>query len=128
MNHTKEPWWKECGTDIVTQDGKFIATTHQPESMVGTELEYENARRIVACVNACAGIETDALERLHELYPMLFQEWLNTPDPVHDMVVEQRDSLLAAAKNLRDVKGRFHTEQAMKQFIDIVNQIEEQME
>ena len=41
----------------------------------------------------------------------------------HSHVVHQRNQLLAAAKNLRDVKGRFHTEQAYKELMQVVNSI-----
>ncbi len=66
MNHTKEPW--EARRDpsyygIVSEvyaGDKFILGTggvHSP-----SELEA-NTKRIVACVNACAGITTEALEK-----------------------------------------------------------------
>ena len=42
-------------------------------------------------------------------------------------IERQLEDLYKAAKNLRDIKGRFHTEQAMKQLIEIVNQIEKEM-
>ena len=65
MNHTKEPW--EARRDpsyygIVSEvyaGDKFILGTggvHSP-----SELEA-NTKRIVACVNACAGITNEALE------------------------------------------------------------------
>jgi len=65
MNHTKEPW--EARRDpsyygIVSEvyaGDKFILSTggvHSP-----SELEA-NTKRIVACVNACAGITNEALE------------------------------------------------------------------
>lgn len=55
MSHTKEPWHVAPGVDycdIVCQDHVDIART---------DIE-EDARRIVACVNACAGIPNDVLE------------------------------------------------------------------
>ena len=66
MNHTKEPW--EARRDpsyygIVSEvyaGDKFILGTggvHSP-----SELEA-NTKRIVACVNACAGVENDCLEQ-----------------------------------------------------------------
>ena len=65
MKHTKEPW--EARRDpsyygIVSEvyaGDKFILSTggvHSP-----SELEA-NTKRIVACVNACAGITNEALE------------------------------------------------------------------
>lgn len=38
---------------------------------------------------------------------------------------QQRDELLAAAKNLIAVKGRFHSEQAFNALVDVVAQVEE---
>jgi hypothetical protein len=65
MNHTKEPW--EARRDpsyygIVSEvyaGNKFILSTggvHSPSE------QEANAKRIVACVNACEGITDEALE------------------------------------------------------------------
>jgi len=63
MNHTKEPWVAETtlqGRDssISNRRGKTIAIAYQNENIDGDDLA--NAKRIVACVNACEGI-TDAV-------------------------------------------------------------------
>ncbi len=65
MNHTKEPWearrdpsYYGIVSEIYAGD-KFILSiggVHSP-----SELEA-NTKRIVACVNACAGITNEALE------------------------------------------------------------------
>lgn len=65
MNHTKEPWearrdpsYYGIASEVYAGD-KFILGTggvHSP-----SELEA-NTKRIVACVNACAGITNEALE------------------------------------------------------------------
>ncbi len=65
MNHTKEPWearrdpsYYGILSEVYAGD-KFILCTggvHSP-----SELEA-NTKRIVACVNACAGITNEALE------------------------------------------------------------------
>ena len=47
----------------------------------------------------------------------------STADEVR-RVVTQRDKLLSAAKNLRDVKGRHNSEIAMKRLIEAINEIE----
>lgn len=59
MEHTKEPWyqgndWGEC--EIFGDDDVLIADCT-------CENTIANARRIVACVNACEGIKTEALEK-----------------------------------------------------------------
>ena len=95
-NHTPEPWsvfkhsWSEssivahgfdhgiCGLDI------NHATEETQES--DEALMDANARRIVACVNACAGIGTGHLEKY------------GLPDFAQKIsdLVQQRDELLAA--------------------------------
>lgn len=96
--HTPEPWTpikdgnpenKNEAWHLEGRNGDLVTYGHMSE---------QDARRIVACVNACTGIETEKLESLSELTPMLFHEWLNSADPVHDEAVRQRDELLAALK------------------------------
>ena len=65
MKHTKEPWVAEKtlqGRDssISNRRGKTVAIAYQNENIDGDDLS--NARRIVACVNACEGITNEALE------------------------------------------------------------------
>jgi len=76
MEHTKEPWKtayrrrpsnEMMYQEIFDSNGKTIAIlTWYPvkidEYTTATNRE-ENARRIVACVNACVGISTEDLER-----------------------------------------------------------------
>ena len=80
MSHTKEPWITGRGLDsdkIYALDTALVAVS-----------DKDNARRIVACVNACAGIPTADLERSG-----------NSVTPIFEMLIEarkQRDELLAA--------------------------------
>jgi hypothetical protein len=65
MKHTKEPWVAEktlqgSNSSISNERGKTIAIAYQNENIDGDALA--NAKRIAACVNACAGITNDALE------------------------------------------------------------------
>ena len=83
MKHTPTPWIQHNERDIFTEfgatnahgiaaddnNGWFIASTSGGKTFVYGLLEsmkykeeVANARRIVACVNACEGIETSALE------------------------------------------------------------------
>ena len=55
--HTKEPWEWGGGTAI-TRLGRYIHV----EPLRSLREASANARRIVACVNSCAGIPTEALE------------------------------------------------------------------
>lgn len=65
MNHTPEPWYfKECADNdcdcgcVVTDEN-----IHDNEHIVIPlgYVRFTDARRIVACVNACAGISTEEL-------------------------------------------------------------------
>jgi hypothetical protein len=65
MKHTKEPWVAEKtlqgrNSSISNRQGKTIAISYQNENIDGDDLA--NAKRIVACVNACEGITNEALE------------------------------------------------------------------
>lgn len=91
MKHTPEPW-------DVHQDaaGIIVAKLNPDMSLLGLDLdEYacfmneEDARRVVACVNACAGIPTDDLEASPEHGLLHLAEFT-------DSLVAQRDELLAA--------------------------------
>lgn len=97
--HTKEPW------HLVADDGAdFTAISTQPTLPEGKAIDHDHEvlgssewlrckpadlRRIVACVNACAGIRTDALEAM----PQPFSKLLSTD---FHAVVEQRDQLRQA--------------------------------
>ena len=67
MTHTKEPWEYvtpcpgECCWHLQQKDAENFngfETINQPE------LSKEDARRIVACVNACEGLSTEVLENI----------------------------------------------------------------
>ena len=59
--HTKEPWRVELSW-ITGSDGKRITCPTACMSRDDDENEA-NERRIVACVNACAGVATEELEQ-----------------------------------------------------------------
>ena len=61
MEHTKEPWRVELSW-ITGSDGKRITCPTACMSRDDDENEA-NERRIVACVNACAGVATEELEQ-----------------------------------------------------------------
>ena len=66
--HTPEPWfYHRQGFSTVYIEARIGGGMLQEIAACGpcqdgTEQQDENARRIVACVNACAGVETDLLE------------------------------------------------------------------
>lgn len=62
--HTQEPWAVVSGA-IVTETGVPIASMDR-ETGNGTQPveRDDNAKHIVACVNACAGIDPEAIPKL----------------------------------------------------------------
>tara|TARA_Y100000310_G_scaffold68786_1_gene64110 strand:- start:740 stop:1012 length:273 start_codon:yes stop_codon:yes gene_type:complete len=59
MEHTPEPWITSPCNCTPTCKSFFI----DPVAMTDSFMPYADARRIVACVNACAGINTETLEQ-----------------------------------------------------------------
>ena len=103
-NHTPEPWnGKRIGIAVhyfESIDVEIALTGKSDEAMA-------NARRIVACVNACAGISTDRLEKAKqlELEPEAFPVWKAYCEKKMQLedVTEQRDALLAALQGMIDI-------------------------
>ena len=60
VKHTAEPWHIRKGSYVWNQQNEIIVSAEHDNGAVGED--EANARRIVACVNACAGIETTELE------------------------------------------------------------------
>lgn len=89
QQHTQEPWSDDgfgriCATGSDQFNGGFfVAICEGPD-------KQENARRIVACVKACARIETSLLEQ--------FPGGINGLSNV--AIAKQRDELLAALEAL----------------------------
>lgn len=59
--HTKEPWRIEPATK--KDNWRTVGANNQVVSIFCGAMDMENARRIVACVNACRGLQTVELER-----------------------------------------------------------------
>lgn len=70
MSHTSEPWSihdngvyiELCGNNEKIGD-VCASKYHRDEDENEVDFSRDNARRIVACVNACAGLSTDDLEK-----------------------------------------------------------------
>ena len=63
--HTPEPW-KLCRNDQSVGDARGYAVCDvwpRGDDQLASEEGKDNARRIVACVNACRGLPTDELEQ-----------------------------------------------------------------
>lgn len=91
MSHTPEPWIiashdEGFGVAKPTDDGNYWVSDmipHQPDGAT----EEANARRIVACVNACAAYSTEELEK----HPApIITKLLNE----RDVAEKQRDELI----------------------------------
>lgn len=91
--HTKGPW--EAFTECPAQCCWLIRTVYDDdgdsELITSPETSEEDARRIVACVNACEGIDTVQVEMLNVASAL---ESLNA-------VRQERDALLAALTKAR---------------------------
>lgn len=84
--HTPEPW----SIKEIENDAPWIVNAALAKG-VGVILAMRNAERVVACVNACAGLETEFLESIPNV---CFTG--NTTECVSIMI--QRNDLLHAAK------------------------------
>ena len=93
MAPTKEPWRTGGdGTIVYDTEGWAIAIAAVFHGRREPEKSKENARRIVACVNACAGISTTILEGA-------------TFEEIIVAAILQRDKLAAALPSI-GLKGR----------------------
>ena len=93
-NHTPEPWRVGRPGTVVSDTpvpgmGGSDAVEYYGGHLIGESIIEANARRIVACVNACRGIGTDELEQ-HGLVSAVGYELME--------LTKQRDELLEAAK------------------------------
>lgn len=83
VEHTPEPWAHRNGR--IYQADRDVLTIANIARASDGDYSEANARRIVACVNACAGVPTELLEE----YPAPFSE-----------MRAQRDQLLAALERM----------------------------
>ena len=90
--YTRGPWKTEReGIHALIRggDATIVAVRHR----LPADVHEANARRIVACVNACEGISTENLEDNRPV------KWLAQQ---YNEVVKQRDELLEALQALMD--------------------------
>ena len=93
-NHTPEPWrvgrpFTVVSDTPVPEMGGSDAVEYYGGHLIGESIIEANARRIVACVNACAGMRNDELEG--GLLIGVMQVKI-------DLLESLRDELLEAAK------------------------------
>jgi hypothetical protein len=114
--HTKEPWF--VNEDGIIRVGKPnvndyidpipIASAWREGAFSDgeeTEESQDNARRIVACVNACAGLDTEALDSRFGIAAEMWGLADKRLARVQELV-GQRDELLAALKGVVKVADR----------------------
>lgn len=100
--HSPEPWKVNENLDnqVVSDWGVIIAETFRDRN--GALVPRGNARRIVACVNACTGIPTDVLEK-----GRLSRDAFQLEETRADLAEQHRDDLLAVLERLFDI-GSVH--------------------
>lgn len=86
--HTPEPWRWVDGKGIVGSDGWPIATVPGHEASLFRRLVGEreaNARRIVSAVNACEGINPDAVPLMREALRRIVANVDRKPNDPYDV-------------------------------------------
>lgn len=99
MKHTKEPWevYEDCpriASGNARNVRKSTYGTYESNSLIDDSGEFFNpadARRIIACVNACAGVPNEILEDVNSSERELLHHFV--------AMKNQRDELLAALKD-----------------------------
>lgn len=67
--HTPEPWhYLHFMDEHLIANGRGMG-----ESRIGATVCKENAERIVACVNACAGLTEEEIKRRLETWPLMLE-------------------------------------------------------
>lgn len=106
MSHTKEPWSYQVSIPEEGYECFWInSRCRQISSFDGpqNDEQFSNVRRIVACVNACAGIPIYMLEAMPSGPASLL--------PMYARLEKQRDELMAALEDIaNDYADRFDME------------------
>jgi hypothetical protein len=92
--HTAEPWRAECWLS----HSASTVLVDDPTALTGKRViadcsNEEDARRIVACVNACKGVKTETLENVPDRSIGFF---------AYSDLREQRDELAEALREMGD--------------------------
>lgn len=104
QKHTPEPWgftrgtYHHTGYVVITAQGM---TSESPLALINDILgdAEHDARRIVACVNACAGIPTEDLEDRNSLSAQALGRFISKPSRDQIRLLEQqRDQLLTECR------------------------------
>ena len=106
--HTPEPWKQDEDSELLITNSELERVG---ETIVRTDTKAD-ARRIVACINACKGIPTDQLEG-------------RTFGKRYMDALKQRDELLAALWRSRNLIGCGSVEAAHNCICDAIDTAEE---
>lgn len=102
MNHTEEPWELEKGKPWAIRPARPSFDWIASVQVSNTPNWEENARRIVACVNACAGIPTEQME----IEPYIGSISYN----MRMQAEKQRDELAVSVRRLHILLARYRDE------------------
>lgn len=108
--HTPEPWiYHRQGFSTVYVEARIGCGLLQEIAACGPcndgqEQQEANARRIVACVNACAGLETEHLENQTMLGETLVKRFNLLKSEAAELT-KQRDELLATLQGMIDISS-----------------------
>ena len=103
--YTPEPWRIDEYRNFVTPDGPLYLGGVTTPLTLGANMRkgWGNARRIVACVNACEGISTEQLD-----------SWLSMSRPIRKSLEELK------AEADREAKQCDELLEALKETVDLV--------
>ena len=108
MSHTPEPW--------EVTDSRYIRQSNGPRHVVARATKMDgmeaNARRIVACINACEGMDTESLESIAgriaaKSVLQMHANYVGNKAKFASLE-EQRDKLLAALVYVIRISDRDH--------------------
>lgn len=102
--HTPEPWYVRDewdGEPRIAIGGPQPDHDFEIACLEGFPHPKANARRIVACVNACRGIETEKLEHKAEVSRALLEKSVFMVEALDD-AFRERDEARAMVKELAD--------------------------
>ena len=98
QQHTSEPWRIEPATK--KDNWRIVGANNQVVSTFSGNMDMDNALRIVAAVNACAGLDTEYLETVGLPEFAGKQLCASTVQQELDAVKAQRDQLRAVLNEL----------------------------
>lgn len=140
MSHPKEPWALSSPTsqravrdEYETDFSLRVTAIDMPdqEHLAGIMVwgdthkkSEETARRIVACVNACAGIPTDDLERYYNAGGGIDEAMNEASLRDQVRVIQQRDKLLSALEYCRGIFDGYATHHSNKEPPDYVKAVQ----